>query len=86
MGHNPPPREPLVGAVEEVAGRVVSEHRVDIMAMEAVARQAELSMDESHMAEQLVRAYAGGSARAAQHRRDEMAAKARQGRKGGAGG
>lgn len=55
----------------------MSEHRVDIVAMDLAGRQAHLSVPEAHLAEQLVRAYAGGAARAAQHRRDEIKAKAK---------
>lgn len=75
LGYDPPPWDALTGEVERLAGRVMVERRVSLVELEIALRQEDLGPRQWHTAEDLVRAYAAGSSRAAQKRFDDLARK-----------
>lgn len=71
---NPPPWDPLVGEVEELAARVVAERRVIRSELAMVLEPLSLGRDDAAIAERLVLAYVAGAAREERRRHDNLRA------------
>ena len=71
MGLEPPAWDPLVGAVEQVAARVVRERFLELLDLALVIRTEGLTEDEGNVLEHLVRQHMAGTSIEVRRRFDE---------------